>query len=667
MIHVFDASEGASGGASLASRMAHSFSPEGPFAKSPDFEYRPQQQRMAELVGRALDGSEPLVVEAATGVGKSLAYLLPAVTHALENGRKAIISTHTINLQEQLISKDIPIVKKVTGDFKAELIKGRGNYLCPTRLDRALKETGDLFTTSEAAELAMIAEWAAETKDGTLSDVDFSPTGKVWSMVCSEAHACTPRRCGPASGCFYQSARRRMAEAQVVIVNHTLFFTLLASAEDLLPEDGNFLFPRDFVILDEAHTIENIAARALGLQVSESSIRFELSRLFNPKTKKGFFPMMGEKQGVEEVMRAISESEVFFRNAEGACRFSDRGREFRVREPGLVEDTLSLPLQRVARIALKAGDAAKAENTRLELHDLAKRLTGVRAGVAAFLDQEDEDHVYWAERGGRDRQALTFRSAPVDVAPRLQEIFFQPGKCAVFTSATLGITDDPDLGYFRRRIGADEVEAACIESPFDFRTQMRLYLAKRMPEPRDAGYHEALREKIAHYLDLSNGRAFVLFTSYALMSAVADQLDEYCEDQGWRLLVQGREMPRHQMLAEFRRDTHSVLFGTDSFWTGVDVPGESLSNVIITRLPFAVPDHPVTASRIEHLEEQGLNAFTEYSVPEAILKLRQGVGRLIRSNKDEGICVILDNRIVTKAYGRAFLAALPDCPTEFVD
>lgn len=667
MIHVFDPSEGASGGPSLAERMKHAFSTGGPFAKSKDFEYRPQQQRMAELVGKALDQSSPLVVEAATGVGKSLAYLLPAVTYALENSRKAIISTHTINLQEQLISKDIPIVKKIVGEFKAELIKGRGNYLCPTRLDRALKETGDLFTTSEAAELAMIAEWAAETKDGTLSDVDFTPTGKVWTMVCSEAHACTPRRCGPGSGCFYQAARRRMAEAQVVIVNHTLFFTLLASAEDLLPEDGNFLFPRDFVVLDEAHTIENIAARALGLQVSESNVRFELSRLFNPKTKKGFFTLMGEKQGVEEVMRAISESEVFFRNAEAACRFGDWGREFRVREPGLVEDTLSLSLQRVSRIALKAGDAAKAENTRLELHDLAKRLTSIRGSLAAFLDQGEEDHVYWTEKTGRDHQTLTFRSAPIDVAPRLEEIFFQGDKCAILTSATLGVGDDKSLRYFRRRVGANEVEAACIESPFDFKTQMRLYLAKRMPEPRDSGYHEALREKIAHYLEMSNGRAFVLFTSYALMSAMADQLEDFCEDNGWRLLIQGREMPRHQMLAEFRKDTHSVLFGTDSFWTGVDVPGEALSNVIITRLPFAVPDHPVTASRIEYLEEQGLNAFTEYSVPEAILKLRQGVGRLIRSNKDEGICVILDNRIVTKAYGRAFLAALPDCPTEFVD
>jgi ATP-dependent DNA helicase DinG len=665
MINIVEESQGSTG-PSLADRMKLAFSEEGELSKSADFEYRPQQQEMAVLVARALETSSPLIVEAATGVGKSLAYLLPAVTFALENKRKAIICTHTINLQEQLIGKDIGIVKKLVGDFHAELLKGRSNYLCPNRLQRAWKETGDLFTSSETAELQMLADWAQKSQDGTLSDLDFTPSSKVWSLVCSEPHACTPRRCPPGSGCGYQEVRRRIAQADVLILNHTLFFTLLSSTEELATDEVNFLFPRDFVIVDEAHTIENIAARQLGLHVSESNMRFELGRLFNPRTRKGFFSHHGNRDGVREVEQAVSAVEDFFRNAEAQCRFQGHGREFRIREPGLVEDTISLALQRVAKQAIKSGDEAKHENTRLEFHDMAKRLTNLRVTVAAFLEQQEEGHVYWAEKSGGENRNFSFHSAPIDVAEKLEQIFFRGNKSCVFTSATLGVGEDQALSYFRKRVGARKVKAACIESPFDFKKQMRLYLMKRMPEPRTPTYDAELKKWIAHFIDLSRGRAFVLFTSYALMTQMADELEEHCDDRGYRLLVQGRGMPRHQMLQEFKQDVHSVLFGTDSFWTGVDVPGEALSNVIITRLPFAVPDHPLTASRLEHLEEQGLNPFTEYSVPEAILKLRQGVGRLIRSNKDRGICAILDNRILSKPYGKAFLNALPDCPTEIM-
>ncbi len=673
MINVLDSSEEPSAGVrrDLGERMHAAFAEDGWLSRaSSQFEYRAQQQQMAELVGHALDHQRPLIVEAATGVGKSLAYLLPAVTHALEQERKAIICTHTINLQEQLISKDVPIVKKLAGDFKAEILKGRSNYLCPTRLARAYKETADLFTSSEQADLKLIAEWSTRTKDGTLSDLDFSPSQKVWSMVCSEAHACTPRKCGPASGCFYQAARRRLAEADVIILNHTLFFTLLNSAEDLLPADANFLFPRDFVILDEAHTIENIAARALGLHVTESNIRFELGRLFNPRTKKGFFPYVGEERGVREVIQALGDVEAFFREIEERCHFQGFAREFRVREPELVENTLVLPLKRISDIAMKAGDAHKSETTRSELHDIGHRLTALRGALSAFLDQTEDDHVYWVERSNADRgdvRSIGLHSAPIDVAPKLREIFFSGGKAAIFTSATLSVANDNELRYFRNRVGAGNVDAASIESPFDYPKQMRLYLVKSMPEPSHKDYQTMLGRWIAHFLDRSRGRAFVLFTSYGSMTAMAEALEDHCEERGWQLLVQGRGMPRHQMLAEFKKDTHSVLFGTDSFWTGVDVPGEALSNVIITRLPFAVPDHPVTASRLEHLEAQGRNPFSEYSVPEAILKLRQGVGRLIRSTKDKGICCILDNRILTKPYGRSFLAAMPDCPVEIVN
>ena len=667
MIHLVDESTGAPGPrTTLAEEMRAAFSETGLFSASRDFEFRPQQQRMAELVGAALERQQAVVIEAATGVGKSLAYLLPSVRRALDAGRKAVISTHTINLQEQLIHKDIPILKKLIGDFNAVLLKGRSNYLCPTRLKRAVAESGDLFTQGEAAELVRLTEWAETTRDGTLSDLTFAPSMRVWSQVCSEAHACTPRRCGPGSNCWYQAARRRVAEADVVVMNHTLFFTLLSSGEENPPEDGSFLFAKDFVVLDEAHTIENIAAKAFGIHASESSIRFELSRLYNPKSRKGYFTLLAEREGVERVQMAFSSIAAFFREVENACQFKGPAREHRVREPGFVADSITQDLRRIAALAERAGDTAKNENTKSEVHDLGKKLVAHASAIHAWLEQEEEGHVYWAERGGLEGQVISLHSAPVDVAPKLKNIFFRPGKACVLTSATLGVGGDEELRYFRRRVGADEARTACLESPFDFQKQMRLYLVKSMPQPGAPDFDKVMSERIRHFLDLSDGRAFVLFTSYGQMRRMAEMLEKHCAGKGWQLLVQGGGLARHQMLKEFKEDTHSVLFGTDSFWTGVDVPGESLSNVIITRLPFAVPDHPVTASRIEHLEAQGINAFTEYSVPEAILKLRQGVGRLIRTQKDQGICAILDNRILSKPYGRAFLASLPECPTEVV-
>ena len=667
MIHLASDEESTPQRSPLVERMAVAFSPEGILAKSPDFEFRPQQQRMARVVGKALEMTKPVVIEAATGVGKSLAYLLPAVTFALENQRKAIITTHTINLQEQLTLKDLPIVQKLAPrPFHAELLKGRGNYLCPQRLERAMKGSTDLFTTTEAEELKLLWEWSQKTKDGSLSDLDFTPTPKVWSLVCSEAHICTPRRCGQ-TRCFYQAVRRRMEDADVLVMNHSLFFTLLNSTEDLLEEDANFLYPRDFLIVDEAHTIENVAARAYGLHLSESHLRFELQRLFTPRTRKGLFPHQGHSEGSRSVTDALDSLDTFFRAIEASCSFPNaHAREFRVREAGLTEDSLHIPLHRVIQHAQSAGDAAKSENSRLEFHDLARRLMAAQGTVKNFLEQGEEGHVYWVERSGGDSRNVSVHSAPIDVSPHLEKLFFHGDKPCVLTSATLGTGGENGLDYFKQRVGAHHAPGVTISSPFDFQKQMKLYVVKSIPAPGTPAHEEALPKWIEHFLDISKGRAFVLFTSSAQMARVAEKMEDFCEDRGWTLLVQGRKLPRHQMLAEFRKDTHSILFGTESFWTGVDVPGEALSNVIITKLPFAVPDHPLTAARLEHIEQDGGNAFMEYSVPEAILKLRQGVGRLIRSKKDEGICAILDNRVLTKPYGRAFMKAMPDCPVEIV-
>ena len=484
MIQIASDAEGAALPITLTERMARAFSPDGRMAQSPDFEYRPQQQRMAKIVGRALEVSKPVVIEAATGVGKSLAYLLPAITFALEEGRKAIITTHTINLQEQLILKDIPIVQKLyPTPFKAELLKGRGNYLCPQRLERAFHSTPDLFTPAEQTELKLIWEWSQRTKDGTLSDLDFSPSPKVWSQVCSEAHICTPRRCPPHT-CFYQAVRRRMAEAHVLVMNHSLFFTLLSSADEAAVDEANFLFPLDFLIVDEAHTIENVAARAYGLHLSESHLKFELQRLFNPRTRKGFFPQQGEAPGTQAVREALDAVGTFFEAVEGSARFAHQAaRESRVREPGLVEDSLTIPLHKVIERAQAAGDAAKSDTVRLEIHDLAKRLIAARNTVKSFLDQEEDEHVYWVERSGGDNRTVSIHSAPVDVSAQLNNLFFRGDRACILTSATLGAGEGEPLSYFRKRVGGTEAAAVSLESPFDFQQQMKLYVARNIPPP----------------------------------------------------------------------------------------------------------------------------------------------------------------------------------------
>lgn len=635
------------------------FGKEGALSRLGDFEFRPEQQQMAVAVARALEEERPLVVEAGTGVGKSLAYLAPAVRKALDEGRKAIISTHTINLQEQLVEKDIPLLQSVLGEpFRALLLKGRRNYLCPLRLQIAMSGGGELFTSSELEELKRVWEWAGKTEDGTLSDLDFVPSPRVWSQVCSESHACTPKRCAGSGECFYQEARKRIAEAQLLVVNHTLFFTLLNGQSEFKESGDGFLFAKDFLIFDEAHTLEQVAARQLGISLSQTGMKFDLHRLFNPKSKKGLFQLTGDGEGRRLTMGLLDEIDEFFDRVDHRCHWGDYGREFRIREAEFVEDTLGAGLIEVSRRARAIAELAD-ETTRAELGELARRLADCRAALATFLDQRDEGLVYWAEKG--ERQSLALHAAPVNVADLLRPVFFDRDRPCVFTSATLGV-GDRDLGYFRKRVGAGEVESLRIGSPFDYPRQMAIHLVRSMPDPASADYEESLGKWIRHFVRKSGGRAFVLFTSYKLLQRLAAELGDFFHAEKIRLLVQGSGTSRNQLIEEFKEDETSVLFGTDSFWTGVDVPGRALSNVIITRLPFAVPDHPLTQARLEWIEQGGGNAFMEFSLPEAVLKLRQGVGRLIRSGEDRGTVVILDHRILSKRYGKIFLEAMPEAP-----
>jgi ATP-dependent DNA helicase DinG len=641
------------------------FAPGGLLSRAhPAYEFRRGQLQMAEAVERALKERHHLVVEAGTGTGKTLAYLLPV----LRLGKRVIISTGTKNLQEQLFYKDVPFLEQVlfpNGEGKLSVcyMKGRNNYLCRQKV-YDLKDQPVLSGLQEIEHFALIAEWEKTTATGDRSELRSIPdSSALWDRLNARGEACTGSKCQQFDRCFITEMHRRAIESDIIIVNHHLFFADLAikQAADGAPDAG-ILPDAAAVIFDEAHELEDVASSYFGVSVSNLRFHELLRDLENTLKLKGLY-----SASIHSAATALRERAQFFFAVlpaaparEGAGSASADARfEFANRREFLEEngDEYLAVMQALERTS---SELQRIKEKPEEVHNLIRRAGDLQTQLGFLMESEDRNTVFWIERRGEFRRRKDSGSAqvflqatPIDVSQILRQTLLQAYDALVLTSATMAVSGG--FEYMRSRLGLDHARELLVPSHFDYPSQAVLYVPPDLPDPRMPDFAARAAQRIRQLLEITRGRAFCLFTSYAQMRDVYHRL---LAELDYPMLLQG-DAPKNALLEEFRSTPNAVLFATASFWQGVDVQGEQLSCVIIDRLPFAVPNDPVVAARIRAIDAEGGNAFHQYQVPSAVITLKQGFGRLIRSLNDRGLLALLDNRVLKKAYGRVFLNSLP--------
>lgn len=689
------------------------------------YEVRPGQIGLARRVTRAINEEGIVALEAGTGVGKSFAYLVPAILWAVRNKKRVIVSTNTINLQEQLVNRDLPLLEEALDEeFTYALIKGRNNYACRRKtaeVEENLSSAGE--TEEEERLLGDLVKWVSTTDDGSLGDLAMRPPEDAWEKIMSESDRSLNVNCPHYQTCFYYQAKRRAFKAQILVVNHHLFFADLAVRRETGNYQWDLILPGyDRVLFDEGHHLEDVASRHLGVRFTRRGIERRMSRLVSRKNaSRGTLPSLARKLrkagavGAAEIVEQKYVPQVPKVAEKLVQNFGDLGialdqlmleregnRTNKTSAPTTVErasswtnhqvritsedadsklrhevgETLARVMRELEHLAaandraLRAVKAAAISNERkagllVDLTSLNGRLDRLIDSIRFFSDFSDNSQVRWLEVRSRAEQPMdariTFSSSPVHVGEDLQQAVYEPMKTVVLTSATLSVANNVD--FFCSRVGLDRVESErfhfeSFSSPFDYPRQASMMIPTDFPEPSHPGFEARVTRCVTTVLERLRGRTFVLFTSYALLKRVHAALEPLARGLGVRILCQG-DANRTELLDRFRSDRHNVLLGTDSFWEGVDVKGRGLECVIITRLPFRVPSEPLQIARVEQLEKQGISAFQNFSIPQAVLKFKQGFGRLIRSHADRGVVLVLDPRLVSKRYGKLFLDSVP--------